>query len=92
MSDKNVLIVQTVSVKQLQSIVAVLLKREHIILGADATSALAVREHVTCDDPISLPKEESYLTFKLLVCAPCAVIEEQSSRVVVLRRSGIDVC
>ena len=53
MSDEDILRVDTVSIKQFQGIITVLLERKHVILGAHQTLALAVREHVARDDSVT---------------------------------------
>ena len=55
-SDQNIMIIHTVSVKQSQSIIAVLFKREHVILRSCWALALAVSEHVTCDHSVTKPQ------------------------------------
>ena len=94
MPDQHIVVIQTISIKQLQCIVAVLLKCKHVLVQCPAvvTLALAVSEHVTCDHPEPLGQQVCDLTLELSVRAPCTVVEEQGGFVVVIWTSENNTC
>lgn len=75
-SYQDVFITGSVSVKQRQSVIAVLFKCEHVPFWTSRIFTHSMSKHVMCNYAVAQTHKMCHLIFELTVCSPCTMEEE----------------